>query len=228
MCRWVFLSLEQLVVCKWLRKGGLLALGLSQGDLQAECPSFRYSLMGDPSARSPPCTALMTEVLCGSCRWAGVCRLFVLDSCHSGSHNWSVSLQGQQLFMSWSRWERQWQNGWWTGHWTEVIKRDLRWAHLEQAPGLALACGTGTDLSAGRSLFICKNSLRCSLLLLLFKLHFREMIPAGASRTLETKVYSSIQEASWRKMLHNTFISRQPQFPSMRQSFLVLPCLHLI
>lgn len=113
-------------------------------------------------------------------------------------------------------------------YWTEVIKRDLQWAHLEQAPGLALACGTGTDLSAGRSLFICKNSLRCSLLLLLFKLHFREMIPAGASRTLETKVYSSIQEASWRKMLHNTFISRQPQFPSMRQSFLVLPCLHLI
>lgn len=87
MCRWVFLSLEQLVVCKWLRKGGLLALGLSQGDLQAECPSFHYSLMGDPSARSPPCTALMTEVLCGSCLWAGVCRLFVLDSCHSGSHN---------------------------------------------------------------------------------------------------------------------------------------------
>lgn len=90
-------------------------LCLAQGGLQAECPSFHYSLIGDPSVRPPPCTALMTEVLCGSCHWAGVCRLFLLDSCHLWSHNWSVSLQGQQFFMPWSHWGRQWQNGWWTG-----------------------------------------------------------------------------------------------------------------
>lgn len=88
MCRWVFLNLEQLVV---MYANGSARVGswlcLAEGVLQAECPSFHYSLVGDPSAKPPLCTALMTEVLCGSCHWAGVCRPFLLDSCHLGSHN---------------------------------------------------------------------------------------------------------------------------------------------
>lgn len=57
----------------------------------------------------------------------------------------------------------------------------LRQAHLEQASSLAQASGTGTDLSARRSLFICGNGFRCCLLLLLYRLHSGQMTSAAES-----------------------------------------------
>lgn len=89
-----------------------------------------------------------------------------------------------------------------------LITAALRWAHLEQAPGLALTCEIGAGLSAERSLSICRHSFRCPLLLLIVRLDFGEidlqqgvgsriyprqctflLFPAGTSRTQETKSF---------------------------------------
>lgn len=144
--------------CQQLSKCRLLALPCTRWS------ASRVSILpllpdGRPFSEASSLHCPVTEVLCGSCHWAGVCRTFLLDSCHLGSHNWSVSLQGQQLFMSWSHWGKQWQNGWWTGllGWSDKNRFGMSpaWTgpqvwHVGQAltclqGGLSLYVGTAWD-----------------------------------------------------------------------------------
>lgn len=155
MCRWVFLSLEQLLVCVplaqqgWAPGSALHKVTCKQGVLPFIAPWWDILQQGLVPALPlwlKCCVGAVTgQVFAGPFSWTPATQEATNEVYHCKDSSFSCPDpigEGSDRMV-----DEQ-------GCWAEVIKTDLLWTHLEQAPGLALACGTGTDLSAGRSLYV--------------------------------------------------------------------------
>lgn len=155
MRRWVVLSLEQLVVCVPLAEQGW-ALGSALHKVtckQSVHPSITawWEILQRGLLPALPlwlkcCVGAVTgQVFAGPFSWTPATYEATTEVYHCKDSSFSCPDpigEGNDRMVD----EQD--------CWAEVIKTDLWWAHLEQASGLALACGTGTDLSAGRSLYM--------------------------------------------------------------------------